>query len=42
MLLLYGRPSMSACGTFGHPTRTDECPLSGGKADMARMGRYVG
>jgi hypothetical protein len=27
---------------FRHPTCTDECPLSGGKADMTRTGRYVG
>jgi len=27
---------------FGHPTWADECPLSGGKADMAQTGRHVG
>ena len=25
----------------GDPTRTDECPLLGGKADMTQTGRYV-
>ena len=27
---------------FEHPTRTDECPLLGGRADMTPTGRYVG